>query len=91
MGNCNMWASVAKNRENFDFLVKMFPYWTNPPSDFYNIKRGVGCRRSVPSRQISPMSLLKCGLTIPPKLLKLVICGINLPKNGISLKRYLKN
>jgi len=68
MGNCNMWASVAKNRENFDFLVKMFPYWTNPPSDFYNIKRGVGCRRSVPSRQISPMPLLKCGLTIPPQI-----------------------
>ena len=46
--------------------------------------------RSVPSRQISPLSLLKCGLTAP-KSPKFVILGINLPKGGIPLKRFLPN
>jgi len=34
-------------------------------SNFYKIKGGGGCPRFVTSRQISPLSLLKCGLTAP--------------------------
>ena len=36
-----------------------------PLSNFYKIKGGGGCPRSVPSRQMSPLSLLKCGLAAP--------------------------
>jgi len=43
---------------------KNFPQGTNPPDRFFlqNWRRG-GCLGSVHSRQISPFSLLKCGLT----------------------------
>ena len=63
-------------------LSKKSPKRQIPLSNFYKIKGGVGCLRSVPSRQISQLLLLKSGLTAP-KSPKLVILGIKLPKKGI--------
>ena len=60
-----MGLSIAKNRENFEFLVKIFPKGQTSLSNFYKIKGGRGCPRFVTSRQISPLSLLKRGLSAP--------------------------
>jgi len=51
-------------------------------NNYYKIKGGGGCLRFVPSRQISPLSLLKYGLTAP-KIAEICYFGINLPKRGI--------
>jgi len=56
---------LTKNRENFEFLAKISPKGQIALSNFYKIKGGGGCPRFVPSRQISPSSLLKCGLAAP--------------------------
>jgi len=49
-----MWAYVAQNRENFEFVVKKIaPEARIPLNDFYKIKRGGASPRSVHSRQIS--------------------------------------
>ena len=61
-----------------------------PLSDFYKIKHGVGCPRSVPSRQISPLSLLRCGLTAP-KIAKVGNFGNKFAQNGYTpLSNFLK-
>jgi len=65
---------VAKKSRKFGIFSNFFPKGQILLSDFYKIKR-----------QISPLSLLKCGLAAP-KLPKLVIFDINLP-----LKRFLQN
>ena len=70
-------------------LSKKSPKRQIPLSNFYKIKGGGGCLKSVPSRQISQLLLLKSRLTAP-KLPKLVIFGINLTKRGYPLKRYYK-
>jgi len=50
----------------FRIFGKKFPHGTNAHEQFfYKIKGGEGCPRPVPSRQISPLSLFKCGLTAP--------------------------
>jgi len=54
-----------------------------PWSDFYKIKRGGGGHRSVPSRQISPLSLLKCGLTAP-EIAKIGNFGYKFAQNGYT-------
>ena len=46
-------------------LSKKSPKRQIPLSNFYKIKGGGGCLRSVPLRQISQLLLLKCGLTAP--------------------------
>jgi len=55
----------SKNREKFEFLINISPKGQIPLSNFYKIKGGGGCPSFVTSRQISPLSLLKCGLTAP--------------------------
>ena len=42
---------------------KFAPKGEMPLSDFYRIRRGGGCPKSVPSRQSSRLWILKCGLT----------------------------
>jgi len=51
--------TAEKNRRNLYFLYIL------PKSDFLKIKREGGYPRSIPSGQILPLSLLKCGLTTP--------------------------
>jgi len=53
-----------------------------PLSNFYKIWRGGGSSRPAPSCPISPLSVLKCGLT-SPKIAKIAIFDIILPKRGI--------
>ena len=73
-----MWAYSAKNRQNWYFWYKFVEKGCIPLSDFYHIWLGEGSPRSAPSDQISPLWLTKCGLTAP-KIMKMVIFGINLP------------
>jgi len=59
-----MWAYTAKIAEICNFSYKFAQKGYTPLSIFL-IKRGGGYPKSVPSGQISPLSLLKCGLTTP--------------------------
>jgi len=43
-----MWAQVAQSRENFEFLVKICPYGSNPLERFYKIRHGEGVPGSYP-------------------------------------------
>ena len=54
---------LTKNRENFEFFGKISPKGQIPWAIFTKLGATEGCPRSVPSRQISPSSLLKCGLS----------------------------
>jgi len=54
---------LTKNRENFEFFGKISPKGQIPWAIFTKLWATEGCPRSVPSRQISPLSLLKCRLT----------------------------
>jgi len=78
-----MWALSPKIAKITDFWYKFTPKGYIPLSNFYEIWCGGGSPRSTPSRQISPLWLYKCGLTAP-KIAKMVIFGINLPRKGIS-------
>jgi len=58
-----MWAIFAKNGKNFEFLANISRRGQIPLSDFYKIRHGGGCPRSVASRPTSRLWLLKCGHT----------------------------
>jgi len=60
-----MWAYTAKIAEICNFWYKFAQKGYTSLSDFLKIKRGGGYLKSVPSGQISPLSLLKCVLTTP--------------------------
>jgi len=60
-----MWACTAKIAEICNFRYKFAHKGYSPLSDFLKIKRQGGYPKSVPSGQISPLSLLKYGLTTP--------------------------
>ena len=51
--------------ENNNHWYKFSPKGYIPLRNFYKIWRGVGSPRSVQSREISPLWLLKCGLRAP--------------------------
>ena len=74
-----MWAY---RRQNCQFLVQICRKEVCPMKQFLpNLVWGRSSRLA-PSCQISPLSLLKCGPTAP-KIAKICIFGINLPKRGI--------
>jgi len=57
-----MSADVAQSLKNFEFFVDIYPKGYIPLSDFYKIWRGGGSPRFAPSRLISALYVLKCGL-----------------------------
>ena len=60
-----MWAYTVKIAKICNFWYKFSQKGYTSLSDFLEIKREEGYLKSVPSGQISPLSLLKCGLTTP--------------------------
>ena len=60
-----MWAYTAKIAEICNFWYKFAQRGYTSISDSLKIKHGGGYPKSVPSGQISSLSLLKCGLTTP--------------------------
>jgi len=69
----------------FRIFGKNLSQGTNPPEQFfYKIKGGGGCSSSGPSRQISPLSLLKCGPTAP-KIAKVGNFWYKFAQKGIPL------
>ena len=61
-----IWAYVHQNRQNMEFFdYKSAPMGPIPLWDFYNIWLRRGTPMFAPSGQISPLCLLKCGLTAP--------------------------
>jgi len=58
-----MWPYGPKITEIGNFWYKFAEKRYTPLCDFYKIWLGEGSRRSAPSRQISPLWLLKCGFT----------------------------
>ena len=81
-----MWARMqacAKIAKIVNFWYKFAQKRYIPLSNSYKIWYGRGAFRPAPSCQISPLSLLKCGLTAP-KIPKIVF-GIILPKWSIPL------
>ena len=66
-----------------NFWYKFAPNGYIPLSDFYDIWHGGGSLRPAPSCQISPLSVLKCGLTLqPPKSPKLYLFSYKFAKSG---------
>jgi len=60
-----MWAYTVKIAKICNFWYKFAQKGYTSLSDFLEIKREEGYLKSVTSGQISPLSLLKCGLTTP--------------------------
>ena len=75
-----MWAYRRKIAKIVNFWYKFAQKWYIPVTHFYKIWHEEGVP-GTPSCQISPISLLKCGLTVP-KIVKIGIFGINLSKRG---------
>jgi len=77
-----MWAYTAKIAEICNFWYKFAQKGYTPFSDFYKIWLGGVRPRFAPSCQIVSLSVKKCESTAP-KIAKIGIFGINLPKKGI--------
>ena len=76
-----MWA-YPKIAETGNFWYKFAQKRYTPLSDFYKIWLGGGRPRFAPLCQIVSLSVKKCGSTAP-KIAKIGIFCINLPKRGI--------
>jgi len=65
---------LAQNRENVEFLVKIYPKGTFPLSDFYKILHGEAVTRPHPSAKFNRCGFKNVGLQPPtsPKLVFLV-------------------
>jgi len=85
-----MWAYSPQSRRNRFFKYNFGEKGYTPLSNVYQIWLGEEVRPLHPHSKFHHCVLKNVGLQ-PPKSPKLVFFGINLPKRGMPLKRFLQN